>query len=222
VEVRARRLALSEPAVPHARVAGFHAVRSAHDRNMPRLPTVEELPAGLVYVAELLAPEEERMALAAIDDVAFDEIRMHGVVAKRTAKHYGLDYDYERRGVIEAAEPVPDWILPIRAKAAELAELDPDELIEVLVQRYPGGAQIGWHRDAPAFGTVVGVSLLAPARMRFRRDKGGVRRTFELELPPRSGYVLAGEARAAWQHHVPPTKSLRYSITFRTLRRRSS
>ena len=70
------------------------------------------------------------------------------------------------------------------------------------------------------FGTVVGVSLPSPARMRFRRDKGGERRTFELELEPRSGYVLAGPARTAWQHHLPPAKALRYSITFRTLRRR--
>jgi hypothetical protein len=30
--------------------------------------------------------------------------------------------------------------------------------------------------------------------------------------------VLAGEARTKWQHHVPPAKSERYSITFRTLR----
>jgi alkylated DNA repair dioxygenase AlkB len=71
------------------------------------------------------------------------------------------------------------------------------------------------------FGTVVGVSLLAPARLRFRRNAGGVRRAFELELAPRSGYVLDGEVRTAWQHHVPPTKGLRYSITFRTLRRRA-
>ena len=54
--------------------------------------------------------------------------------------------------------------------------------------------------------------------MRLRREQGGVRQTFELELEPRSGYVLAGEARIAWQHHVPPAKALRYSITFRTLR----
>src|SRR5436189_1143163 len=186
---------------------------------MPRLPTIQDTPAGLVYVAELLTADEERAALAAIDAVEFDEIRMHGVVAKRTAKHYGMDYDYERRGIVDDAEPVPDWILPIREAAARLAGLDPAELVEVLVQRYPEGAQIGWHRDAPAFGTVVGVSLLAPGRLRFRHDAGGVRRAFEVELAPRSGYVLAGLARTAWQHHVPPTKSLRYSITFRTLRR---
>jgi DNA oxidative demethylase len=145
---------------------------------------------------------------------------MHGVVAKRTARHFGLDYDYERRGVIEEAEPIPDWILPVRARAAELARLAPEELVEVLVQRYPEGAQIGWHRDAPMFGTVVGVSLLSAARMRFRRDVGGARHTYEILLEPRSGYVLAGPARTAWQHHVPPTKSLRYSITFRTLRKK--
>jgi len=143
---------------------------------------------------------------------------MHGVVARRTARHYGFDYDYERRGLVVDAEPIPEWLLPVRAAAAELASHTPEDLVEALVQRYPEGAQIGWHRDAPMFGTVVGVSLRSACRMRFRRDVGGERRTYELELAPRSGYVLAGEARTAWQHHVPPTKSLRYSITFRTLR----
>jgi len=94
----------------------------------------------------------------------------------------------------------------------------PDELVEVLVQRYPEGAQIGWHRDAPNFGTAVGMSLLGPSRLRFRRATGDDRRTFEVALAPRSGYVLAGPARTAWQHHIPPTKTLRYSITLRTLR----
>jgi alkylated DNA repair dioxygenase AlkB len=189
---------------------------------MPRVPTIEETPAGLVFEPELLTPEEEHALLGEIERLEFDEIRMHGVVAKRTARHFGLDYDYERRGIVEDAEPIPDRLLPVRARAAELAGVAADELVEALVQRYPEGAQIGWHRDAPPFAVVVGVSVGSTARLRFRRDKGGTRRTFELELPPRSGYVLAGEARTAWQHHVPPTKSLRYSITFRTLRARAA
>jgi alkylated DNA repair protein (DNA oxidative demethylase) len=184
---------------------------------VPRTRAVEERPQGLVFEPELLNEDEERATLAAIERVDFDEIRMHGVVAKRTAKHYGIDYDYESRKPIAAAAPIPYWILPVRERAAAMAELDPEALVEVLVQRYPEGAQIGWHRDAPAFGTVVGVSLLAPSRMRFRRGSGDAARAFELELPPRSGYVLAGEARTKWQHHIPPTKALRYSITFRTL-----
>ena len=146
---------------------------------------------------------------------------MHGVVAKRTAKHFGLDYDYESRSPVEAAEPIPGWLDPARARAAELAGVEPEELVEALVQRYPEGAQIGWHRDAPAFEVVVGISLLASARMRFRRGSTGAWETWELEVEPRSGYVLAGEARWKWQHHVSPAKALRYSITFRTLRVRS-
>ena len=89
----------------------------------------------------------------------------------------------------------------------------------MLVQRYPPGSTIGWHRDAPAFGTVVGVSLGGSSRLRFQRGKGDARRVWEVELEPRSGYVLGGAARSSWEHSIPPTKELRYSITFRTLRR---
>ena len=144
---------------------------------------------------------------------------MHGVVAKRTAKHYGFDYDFERRRAVPDAEPIPGWLEPARARAAELAGTSPASLVEVLVLHYPEGAQIGWHRDAPMFGTVAGISLLSPARMRFRRGRTGAWETAELVLEPRSGYVLAGDARTKWQHHVPPAASERYSITFRTLRK---
>ena len=179
-----------------------------------------EAPKDLLYKPDLISEPAEGALLAEFDGLAFEEIRMHGVVAKRTAKHYGFDYDYERRGLVLDAEPIPDWLLPVREAAARLAGVEADALVEALVQRYPEGAQIGWHRDAPMFGTVVGVSLLSASRMRFRRDVDGRRETYELELEPRSGYVLAGEARTKWQHHVPPTKSLRYSITFRSLRAR--
>jgi len=117
-------------------------------------------------------------------------------------------------------EQVPDWLLPVRARAAELAGVEPDELVEILVQRYPPGSTIGWHRDAPAFGAVVGISLGAPARLRFQRGKRERRRVWEVVVEPRSGYVLAGEARTSWEHSIPATKELRHSITFRTLRRR--
>jgi alkylated DNA repair dioxygenase AlkB len=44
---------------------------------------------------------------------------------------------------------------------------------------------------------------------------------FEQVLEPRSAYILAGSSRSAWQHQIPQTKALRYSITFRTLARHS-
>jgi alkylated DNA repair dioxygenase AlkB len=66
---------------------------------------------------------------------------------------------------------------------------------------------------------VVGISLLGHSRLRFQRGRGERRRTWEVALSPRSGYVLDGPARWSWEHSIPPTKELRYSITFRTLKR---
>jgi alkylated DNA repair dioxygenase AlkB len=182
-----------------------------------RAPTEE--PEGIVYRPELLTVEEESELLRKLESLRFDPIVLHGQAAKRTGRHYGLDYDYGSR-TPKPGEPVPDWLLPVRARAAELAGHDPEELVEILVQRYPAGATIGWHRDAPAFGTVIGVSLGGSSRLRFQRGKREQRRVWEVLLEPRSGYVLAGEARRSWEHSIPPTKELRYSITFRTLRNR--
>jgi alkylated DNA repair protein (DNA oxidative demethylase) len=180
-----------------------------------------EQPEGLVLRPELLTLDEEAELLDRLADLRFDPIVMHGQAARRTARHYGLGYDYESRAP-QPGEPIPDWVLPVRRRAADLAGENPEELVEVLVQRYPVGATIGWHRDAPAFGTVIGVSLGGTSRMRFQRGTGERRRVWEVLLEPRSGYVLSGEARRSWQHSIPPTKELRYSITFRTLRRGSA
>jgi alkylated DNA repair dioxygenase AlkB len=172
-----------------------------------------------VYRPELISADEEAELLARFETLRFDPIVMHGREARRTARHFGLDYDYESRTPREG-EPPPTWIEPARERAAGLSGHAPEELVEVLVQRYPAGSTIGWHRDAPAFDVVVGISLGGFSRLRFQRGKRERRRVWEVGLEPRSGYVLAGEARRSWEHSIPPTKELRYSITFRTLRER--
>jgi DNA oxidative demethylase len=183
-----------------------------------RAPTEE--PQGLVYRPGLISAEEEAGLLAEFETLRFDPIVLHGRAARRTGRHYGLDYDYGSR-TPRPGEPVPRWLLPARERAATLAGHEPEELVEILVQRYPPGATIGWHRDAPAFDTVVGISLAGSSRLRFQRGKRERRRVWEVPLEPRSGYVLAGEARRSWEHSIPPAKEPRYSITFRTLRKRT-
>ncbi len=86
---------------------------------------------------------------------------------------------------------------------------------------YQPGAGIGWHRDAPPFGIIAGISLAGKCRMRFQKGTGADRQTAAIELTPRSIYLLTGRARSDWQHTIPPGTELRYSITFRTLRRRT-
>jgi alkylated DNA repair protein (DNA oxidative demethylase) len=175
-----------------------------------------------MYRLNFLSRGEESDLLAAIEELDFQEIRMRGQTARRTARHFGFDYDYERYGRLVPGDPLPGWLTSLRDRCAHLADLPPDALAQALVQRYPPGATIGWHRDAPMFGTVVGVSLLSACRMRFQRGRGDERRTFELQLEPRSAYVLAGASRYEWQHSIPPTKGLRYSVTLRTLRRQAT
>jgi DNA oxidative demethylase len=175
---------------------------------LPRPVNSTEPPEGLVYRPGVLAPDEEAGLLGVIAELRFDPIVLHGQAARRTARHYGLGYDYDAR-TPKPGEPIPDWIDLPRARAA----------VEVLVQHYPVGATIGWHRDAPAFGLVAGLSLGGASRFRFQRGKGEERRVFEQPLEPRSGYVLDGPARWSWQHSIPATKEERFSITFRTLRR---
>jgi alkylated DNA repair dioxygenase AlkB len=65
---------------------------------------------------------------------------------------------------------------------------------------------------------VVGISLLSPCRFRFRRGRTGAWETTEVQLNPRSIYVLTGAARKEWQHGIPAVSETRYSLTFRTLR----
>jgi alkylated DNA repair dioxygenase AlkB len=178
-----------------------------------------DLPEGLVYAPDFIALEEERQLLDVLEALDFRAVTMRGQTAKRTVRHFGLDYAYES-GELEPADPLPASMQWLRDRCAGLMERAPDDLVQVLVSRYPEGAGIGWHRDAPMFGSrIAGVSLLAPCRMRFQRTVGGVRSVAEIELAPRSAYLLGGKARWSWQHSIPATKALRYSVTFRTLRR---
>ena len=179
--------------------------------------SVAEAPAGLLYQPDFLTAEEESAVVAILETMEFEEIRMHGQTARRTVRHFGLDYDYERWKV-SPTDPLPESLAWLRERAASLVDREPGELAEILLTRYPPRAGIGWHRDAPMFGEVIGVSLLSSCRMRFQRGKGETRETFALELASRSAYVLAGQARWQWQHSIPATTSLRYSITFRTLK----
>jgi alkylated DNA repair dioxygenase AlkB len=175
-----------------------------------------ELPPGLIYQPGFLAPAEERSTIELLEELGFTTVEMRGQVARRTVHHFGLRYDYTARS-LESGDPIPEPLAELGRRCARLAGVDEDGFVQLLAQRYPPGAPIGWHRDSPPFGVIAGVSLAAACRMRFRRF-GDERNVVEQLLEPGSAYVLAGEVRDRWQHQIPPVKELRYSLTFRTLR----
>jgi DNA oxidative demethylase len=147
-------------------------------------------------------------------------VRMHGVVAKRRVLHFGWSYTYDSARIAPGLE-MPEFLVPLRARLAGFVSVAPEDLAEALVTEYPPGAGIGWHRDAPAFGIVAAVSLGSGCRMRFRKGKVGAWETTEAFLAPRSAYAITGESRSGWQHGIPATAGKRWSITFRTLRKRA-
>ncbi len=181
-------------------------------------PISSPQPEGFQYLPDFLSPTEEHEVLQRIEGLEFEAVRMHGIVAKRRVLHFGWLYGYES-WQLTTGPPVPEWLMPWRERVACLIAVPPMELEQVLISQYPPGSGIGWHRDAPMFGpTVAGVSLLASCRFRFQRTRGEIRDVSECLLEPRSAYLLSGPSRSAWHHCIPPTKSLRYSITFRTLK----
>ena len=182
------------------------------------LTLVAALPEGFILTLNFLTAEEELTLIEFIRTLRFGEVRMHGVTAKRRVAQFGWHYSFESFKLTPAAELPPELDF-VRQRAASVAQINPEEFAETLVTEYPPRAGIGWHRDAPPFGIVAGVSLGAACRMRFHKGEGPERVTAAIELPPRSIYLLTGPARTQWQHTIPAVPDLRYSITFRTLRR---
>lgn len=177
-----------------------------------------DLPEGLTYREDLLGVGEEAALIADIAALPFAPFQFHGFEGKRRTVSFGWQYRFDGSGLAEA-EPMPDWLLAVRDKAAAFAGLAPDDLVHALIIEYQEGAGIGWHRDRPDFGEVVGISLMSQAPLRFRLKESGRWRRLTLAAAPRSAYHLAGPVRERWEHSILAVPALRYSITLRTLRK---
>jgi alkylated DNA repair dioxygenase AlkB len=176
----------------------------------------EPLISGLQHQENFIGAEDEAQLLDRLHALDLAPFRFQGWVGKRRTQSFGWRYDFDDASFVPA-DPLADWLLPLREKAAAFANAAPDEFVHVLLARYDPGAGIGWHRDRPVFEKVVGVSLGAPATLRFRqRVESGFRRA-SVQLEPCSAYLLAGEVRHQWEHSIAPGEALRFSITFRTL-----
>lgn len=172
-------------------------------------------PPGLATRADFVSEAEERALLEYFESLPFQPFAFQGWLGKRETVSFGWRYDFNEAR-LQAAPPIPGFLLPLRARAADFAGVRAEALEQALIIRYDVGAGIGWHRDRPVFDQVVGISLLSPCVLRFRRREGRGFRRFSLDARPRSAYLLTGEIRHQWEHSIAALDARRFSVTFRS------
>ena len=170
---------------------------------------------GLSYAENVISEAEEHDLLRRLDQMELTPFRFQGWTGNRKTRSFGWRYDFDDAS-FSRTEPIPGWLGAARDQAAAFAKLSPAEFVHALLAQYDPGAGIGWHRDRDVFENVVGISLGSPATLRFRQRVGSRFTRANLEVLPRSAYLLSGPSRWEWEHRITPGDKLRFSITFRT------
>jgi DNA oxidative demethylase len=174
-----------------------------------------DYPPGFSYYPEFINREEEKLLLSIAKTLPWENYEMHGVVALRKIFRYGVNYTFEGKNAV--ARDLPSELRFIIERGAEALRVPSNEIVQVLFTHYPVGAPIGWHRDAPMFEKLLGVSLRSSCTMKLKAYDPKLAQV-HVYLHPRSAYAMTEESRWQWEHHIPAVKQERYSLTMRTLK----
>jgi alkylated DNA repair dioxygenase AlkB len=189
--------------------------------NQPSLFPVQSapfLPDGFLYCRDAITAADEGRLLAEIAALPFKEFQFHGFEGKRRVVSFGWRYDFTEHRALPA-DPIPPLFREVCGNVQATTGFTFRGLEQVLVTDYAPGAPIGWHKDRPLFGDVMGLSLVSPCVFRLRKPLGDRKwQRASISLEPRSAYILSGAARWQWEHSIPPVDQRRYSLTFRNLR----
>jgi alkylated DNA repair dioxygenase AlkB len=173
-------------------------------------------PNGFLYFEAAISEKDESEVLKFVQGLHFLPYVMRGQASRRGIVRFGHDYG-PVGGNHHSVQPLPPELIRLRERAQNLAGISAKDFVASVVTQYPVGATIGWHSDMTMFGPVVfGFSIGTSCVMKLR-SKADRRRVFQMQIEPRSLYVMKDEVRSEWEHSIPPVKSLRYSITFRTV-----
>src|ERR1700733_2263224 len=106
-----------------------------------------ELPEGFLYQADFLSESEESELLRKFESLEFEPYEFRGYSARRRVATYGTNYGPLAPKEDETARPIPDFLLAIRERAAVVAGVKAEEIVQALVTEYTPGTPIGWHCD---------------------------------------------------------------------------
>jgi alkylated DNA repair dioxygenase AlkB len=179
-----------------------------------------ENPPGFQYFPDFISADEETDLIREIGSIELHTFVFQGFEARRKVASFGYDYSFDKRA-IKKGQAIPSSFIPVIKKVSEHTGIGEEKFAELLITEYPAGSVINWHRDAPPFDIIAGISLLSDCTFKFRphekikQTRGSIISSI---LNRRSLYIIRDEARTSWQHSTAPVKSKRYSITLRTLR----
>src|SRR3954471_18893974 len=181
-------------------------------------PIGPDFPPGFTYHPDFLDIDEETVLYKEISKVELHNFKFQGFKANRKVASFGYDYSFDN-GSLTKGKDIPPVFNYIINKVSNYISTQPNDFSELLVTEYPVGSVINWHRDAPPFDVIAGISLLSDCVFRFRPyDKKQQNRKAIISFPleRRSLYVINGESRTTWEHSIPAIKQNRFSITLRT------
>jgi alkylated DNA repair dioxygenase AlkB len=184
-------------------------------------PSSSFLPEGFSYFKDFLTSEEEKQLLSEIQHIELHTFLFQGYETKRKVASFGYDYNFDKRTLTKGKE-IPNDFKWLTKKTAEHIKINVSKFAELLITEYPPGAVINWHRDAPPFQLIAGISLLSDCIFRLRpldKSKRGRKSILSFPVRRRSLYVMKDIVRSDWEHSTSPVKETRYSITLRTLTR---
>jgi len=177
-------------------------------------------PEGFSYIPDFINSNEEKKLLEEISKTELHHFNFHGFKANRKVASFGYDYSFDNGNLTKGKEFPVAFDFLIQKVSLYLAE-DSVHFAELLITEYAPGTVINWHRDAPPFDIIAGISLMGNCTFRLRpqdKEKQGRSSIISFTVQQRSLYIIRGPARTSWQHSIAPVKGTRYSITLRTLK----
>lgn len=171
--------------------------------------------SGFRYWGDAVSPTNARIYMEGLEQLSLSRVKMRGRETLRLIGQFGGNVYKYHGGLAQQPAPLTALLASMRDEVAGISGISAESLIAATVQYYPEGAGIGWHIDDSRYGVVVGLSLGGACEMAFRRPRGG--EIIGRQLGCGSVYLLDGCARWAFQHRIPPVRTGRYSVTFRTV-----
>jgi alkylated DNA repair dioxygenase AlkB len=114
-----------------------------------------------------ISHDEEKVLHEQIMKVPLHPLIFQGYEAKRKVASFGYDWNFQTR-TLSKGNLIPQPFQFIIEKVAKKISIPVEQFGELLLTEYPTASVINWHRDAPPFGVIAGISLLTACTLRFR------------------------------------------------------